>query len=228
MLLPSLDLPDVAGTLVPEDRTTRGVPGTLGTEPLGSRVMVGGPVALTLDPATVEDPAVAAALEAAAVHHYTAVRLAATFEPAPGETFVQAWVQVILKGQAGAEPPLAWSMTPDRVSTPRSVTTGVKVTADLKLVSIGASRESEVAGELVSVAAINLLRADPAWEFSRTETSEIRWCHDLALLVRSPAGAQVVADLAVVVSVRRRHLKVFPYRVLLDGRSVSSQFVVRE
>lgn len=228
MLLPSPDLPDVAGTLVPLDRTTRGVPGTLGSEPLGSRVLVGGPVALTLDPATVEDPAVAAALEGAALHHYTTVRLTATFEPAPGETFVQAWVQVKLKGQTGAEPPLAWSMTPDKVSTPRTATAGLQVTANLQLVSIGASRESEVAGERVSVAAINLLRADPAWEFSRTETSEIRWCHDLALMVRSPADTRVVGDLAVVVSVRRRHLKVFPYRVQLDGRSEADEFVVRE
>lgn len=235
MLWPTADLNWSETVLTPQARVTKGAPDAAPDGPLETRILLGGPVCRPLNDRAVADTDVAATLIAEQdVNEYTLIDLGATFNPAAGEVVQRAWVGMELStpgggdtnGDANSNPPIAWSMTPQRRSTPVSSSAQIEIKADLKVVSVGATSTHGGTREEISLLALNLLRSDPMWEFTRTRNTEIAGSERLVMMVRSPAGHPVHGRLNVIALIGRRRLKAIPYNVLLsDGEAPT--FTVR-
>ncbi|GIG88088.1 hypothetical protein [Plantactinospora endophytica] len=219
MLLPEAGLDWTETVLAPESRATKGVPEATPDEPLATRILLGGPVCRPLHADAVDDPGVAATLTTERdASDYTMVDLGVTFNPADGERIQNAWVQVMLSVPAGIEPAIAWSMTPERLASPDLLTTEIEVRTDLKILSLGAKTSRAVTRQDTFLQALNPLRADPTWEFSRTSSAEIVGALRMALMVRSAVGSPVRGALRMVAVIRRKRFKAIPYTVLAaDG-----------
>ena len=96
----------------------------------------------------------------------------------------------------------------------------------LQIVSVGINASRSAEGQEVWLEALNVRRADPVWEFTRTSTTPVYGAHLLTLMVRAPAGVAVRGRLSVLASIQRRHLKVFPYRVLLGDAADGEEFAI--
>jgi len=210
MLVPTVPLEYREAELVLDSRAVKGIPDAVPAGDLGTRIGLGIPVSRSLLEAAAElaasDPG----------HAYTQVSLGVTFSPAEGESIREAWVMVRLATDPGAEGgAIAWSMTPNQLATPLNRSGGIELSADLKFVSVGINRERSTEGQEVWLQALNIRRSDPAWEFRHTTTTRVAGQQTMELMVRSPVGVPVRGRLEAMAKVRRRHLKVFPYRVLL-------------
>jgi hypothetical protein len=225
----TLTLPELTwidGNLIPETRVMKGVPTQAIEEELGSRIRLGGPVSRPMERSGLEDERILSALQnESATAAYTLTDLAVSFDAAEGEVIEQVWVLLNLAGtdQPG---PIAWSMLPERLSSPSETVGTVEVKADLKVFSVGTSASKQISGETVFLEAQNILRSDPTWEFYRSSQHEIRGSHRLLLVSRSAVGSEVTGTLSIIATVRRRVWGVFPYQVRL-GDKTSTTFVVR-
>lgn len=226
-----IDLPDLEWSetsLVPEERITKGVPNRALDGDLESRILLGGPICRPLEqilPAG--DPALVAATAEQDSVAYTMTDLAVTFEGAEEERIEKVWVQIKLTATQASQPPIVWSMTPDKVSSPVEMFGSADIKADLKVFTAGVSTSRKTIGEATFLEALNLLRPDPVWEFSRSAAHEIKGAHRLVLVVRSPARIAVEGRLSITASIRRKHWNIIPYRVLLAGGVDTSMFPIR-
>lgn len=228
MLIPPVDLEWRDTELVLDERVVKGAPDVPPDGGLGTRIRLGIPVCRSmLDVATdlaAADPGFT----------YTLVELGATFSPAHGERILQAWLMATLSvpGAEGgpaaqvSSPAIAWSMTPDRLSTPLSQSLGVEVSADFQIFSVGLNRNRSTEGSEIWLEALNIRCHDPVWEFTQTSTTRVYGGHTLNLMVRSPAGTPVQGRLSLLATVQRRRLKVLPYRILLGDSDDAGAFEV--
>ena len=122
--------------------------------------------------------------------------------------------------ESGAQP-IAWSMLPDRETSESQASTKVQLGADAKLLKLTLERSMTTKRADLFVEALNELRSDPGWEFTRTNSVEISGTHRLVLVVMSDAGAGVIGDVAASATVRDRFLRLIPYRARpVDGSAV--------
>ena len=212
--------------LILDERTVKGVPDAIPAGNLGTRILLGDPVCRSMVDVARElaeqDPG----------HTYTLVELGATFSPSEGEQVQQAWLMANLSAVETSTAnhsniqPIAWSMTPDRLSTPLSQSLGVEVQADFQIFSVGMNRSRSADGQEIWLEALNIRRSDPVWEFTRTSTTRVYGSHTLNLMVRSAMGQKVQGQLSLLAKIRRKHLNVLPYRVLLGDSPDDAKFVL--
>jgi len=230
----NIQLPDVPWrdtVLEFEPRVTRG--NHIGQPPpgerLAGRMRIGGPVCIPITLEWVGDDQELRRMLMAEAHdyNYSLVHLASTFQPQEDETFDKAWVQIQLECVDGGDipMPIAWSMTPAKISQPVTFSTGVSVGASLKFVHIDGSFERNLERDAIFLEALNELRYDPVWEFSRTAKSDLRGSQRLVMVVRAPKAATVRGHLHLKATIiKHRFLKAFSYRVLFPDDTENPTF----
>ncbi|MGH3937573.1 MAG: hypothetical protein ACRDTG_02910 [Pseudonocardiaceae bacterium] len=119
----------------------------------------------------------------------------------------KAEVRLTLTSVGGAVAPIAWSMTPMRITHSSELTTTVQLGPQLALFGVEASLGSVERGRTeqrqeVYLEGLNALRSDPAWELRRTSTMELRGSHRLAMVVRTERGATTTIGGCVHAAVR--------------------------
>lgn len=146
-----------------------------GRRALPDAVALGIPQAVPLDSDSVpDDPDLVRFLRARADRSFAVVTLGVTFH-ANGDAVTRATVEVSLATDPAGNPPVvAWSLAPQRVTEPVSVTRKVTVSADAKIVRLGVELTRQDAVQSVFLEAFNELRDDPYWEFTATPTSAVR------------------------------------------------------
>lgn len=226
-----INLPDLRWSetsLVPEERVTKGVPNRAPDGDLESRILLGGPICRPLEKAlAADDPALVALTAEQENAAYTMTDLAVTFDGSEDERIEKVWVQIKLTATQSPQPPIVWSMTPEKVSSPVEMFGSVEIKANLKVFTTGATASRKTTGEATFLEALNLLRPDPVWEFSRSPAHAIKGAHRLVLVVRSPARTAVEGRLSITASIRRKYWNIIPYRVLLAGGVDTLTFPIR-
>jgi hypothetical protein len=172
---------------------------------LAGRVALGGPCAVPVTAEYVaEDPALRAFVEQeSATSLYHVVHLSVSFAPRPtAPRLGRVSVELRLASTSTAVEPVAWSMTPLRVSSTVHVQDSVRLGPQLKLehaqVSLGeiGRSVSRDRGE-VFLQALRELRSDPAWEFTRTRAISLSGSHRLVLVVRASRDGETSISGAV-------------------------------
>ncbi|MFD5555672.1 hypothetical protein ACFWIA_17745 [Streptomyces sp. NPDC127068] len=190
--------------------------------PLAGRVRLGGPHALRLTPDELAaDPALARyAEDRAALYDHYLVRLSLTFAPEPRSPRLEfAHVGLSLSSTAFAPQPVAHSMDPVRLTDAVQVQRVRRIGPQLSL--LGADASLGEVGRTVTftrnrplVQALDLGGSAPAWEFRRTEATELTGSYPLSLVVRSGAGAVTELGCTVTAGVKapllRRYHRVLP------------------
>ncbi len=148
------------------------------------------------------------------------VHLACTFKPSSGEQLLKAWLTVQLAREDGSpgSPPIAWSMKPGRLAQPVSVSRTVEIGVSLKLADIVEGPEAGVKQEKIwtesqiFLEALNELQSDPVWEFTRTDTAEIRGGYQFVLVVRCPRETACLGSMRLLATVERKRFLLISYR----------------
>jgi hypothetical protein len=209
--------------LEPVQRATKGDDATH-ADPLPGRIALGRPVALRLAAEGIEDKELRSFVEGYRDRsNFTLVHLACSFRAEPGTSFTRASVQVRLSRSDDSEAPepIAWSMLPDRQTSDCEASTKVQLGANAKLLSATLERTVTVKRADLFIEALNELRSDPGWEFTRTASVEISGAHRLALVVMSDSASGFEGDVEASATVRDRFLRLIPYRARpVDGEMV--------
>jgi hypothetical protein len=185
---------------------------------LPARVSLGGPFAVPVTAGMVKDDddlRVFAAAEAG-VHAYHLVHLAATFTSAPGDPpFASAEIELLLSasgtGPDAADPPVAWSMQPQRVTDDQTAETTWKFGPELTLEGVGVKLGSVEHTRTrtvprVAVEALRLLQPDPGWRVSATTARPVAGTYRFVLVVRARHAAAVHLFVTMRTTVRQRSL----------------------
>lgn len=199
-------------------RGVTGVPGSL-TE----RVSLGRPLCHALDVAAV-DAESRPFLEERKGSAFWLLGLTCSFLAVDDEPIEKAWLQVTLETVTpeGAEEPTAWSMEPQRLTSPVQVARSAKLDLSLKLASElvpidvgpGAGREKTetFTKDLPFVEAHREGTAKPSWIFNRTKAADVRGVHRLRAVVEVPTGSVGRASVGVGATLKLKKLGVIPYR----------------
>lgn len=192
---------------------------------LTARLRIGGPLVVPISESDVAgDPDLLALMRyETASHRFHAVHVACTFTPQGDERFIRAWVGFELTSDEG-EAPIAWSMTPDKLTHPLKLTGSVELGADVKFVGMKSTGTQEREIDEAYLVAINLLRADPTWEFSATPSQPLDVSQRLSLIVQRRANLTGRGKLRLRALVQRRHFKAFPYDVSLTAPDTPLSF----
>ncbi len=186
----------------------------------GAQLSVGEPVAIALSPEWAASSADLAGFIAAeaATHRYWLVHLACTLVPAPDCRIERISLTCYLgleKGSPG-QPPIAMSMTPERVMDVRSLKNewSVKLGAGLKLLTpeVGYDHVTEREKGASAVVAYNLLGSQPFWAMQENDQLPLEGSFRFALVARAERTAQANLRLAITGSARARRLGLFPFR----------------
>ncbi|MGX2995875.1 hypothetical protein JNUCC64_16580 [Streptomyces sp. JNUCC 64] len=207
--------------LTPADLLRDDAPDGAPDAPLAGRVRLGGPHALRLTPDELAaDPDLAryAADQAALYDHYL-VRLSLTFATEPRRPRLEfAHVALTLSSTAWAPPPVAHSMDPLRITDPVQVQRVRRIGPQLSL--LGADASLGEVGRTVAftsnqplVQALDPGGSTPAWEFRRTEATELTGSHPLSLVVRCGAGAATELSCTVTAGVKAPLLRRYHRRL---------------
>ena len=234
----TMELPDVPERQAllepgPEELTVRGGSEQL-AGPLRMRLAVMGPVHRRIAASDVaHDPELAGFIKSQGGDYtFHALRLSCSFRPADDEPFTGCWVGIGLSRADGAdgEPPIAWSMEPDRLSQPAHVSKTFTFKAELKLplagISGSAARGSSSHAALAFVQAYGELGSEPSWEFRRIPGGDLNGMHQLKLVVRAPSGVPVQGTTSIEANIERRRFGVVKYRVTVPGDPAATAFLL--
>jgi len=143
------------------------------------------------------------------------LHLTCTLRPAEEEPFTEALIEMDLAEEDGTDPPIAWSMQPDRMTDSVEVSRTVSLGPTLKLCGVGVDLKGEqsrkVTKQQVSVEAMYELESTPSWGLYRTSSSELRGLYRFHLVVRASKGSVVSGTTLVEAKIRRRRWGVIPY-----------------
>jgi hypothetical protein len=143
-------------------------------------------------------PEAAAKIDAdARAFTYFQVRFSCSFRR-NGQPIRSARLQVSLSGAAnGSQPPVAWSMQPQKLMSPRGRIKSITFSPEIKLPAVGVSFgqvEIAPAAEVGFVVATGELQAQAVWDFRATATTQLEGSQDLVLIVRCGADDSVHGD----------------------------------
>ncbi|MGI5375201.1 hypothetical protein ACQEV2_13315 [Streptomyces sp. CA-251387] len=208
------ELTEVATVLQPDDRVTRGGERP---DPVRGAVSLGLPVVQPITEDLAGDDAALRTLLGDREWSFHLVHLGATFTPSEDARFGQAWLTVQLRRDDGAEaePPIVWSLTPQRaaqpVERPLSFTLGARLLFEASIEVSTTGRRTEV-----FVEGYGLQEPTCTWEFTPTSTDEVRGSQRLALVARTPRETAVTGAVDLRATLTRRRLGFFPFRTTLD------------
>jgi hypothetical protein len=186
------------------------------------RVTLGEPIVIHLSKKLLQKDADAAAhLEQSPDRMFHLVRLACTFRPAADERFKEAWLRVLCEP---AESTIAWSMLPHRDADLDESSHKVSLSADLKLLGVGAEPAVEASRTRKRIRpfidALNLQQSDPQWQFKPTPARELEGSFPLALVLRSLKSKPCSGAISLRCVVERRRF-LFTYVSATVGRSLA-------
>jgi hypothetical protein len=178
---------------------------------LDGRIRLGEPISVPVSTEFTKDDAALRTFveQEAARYAYHLVHLAITAVSESGQAqFESLSVALRLSATQPAPAPVAWSMTPLRVTDVAQLTTTFHLGPQLKLFNVEAELgavDHEVArpSTQIYLEALNELRNDPTWALRRTRDMKIRGTHRLALVVRAPVGVESRIDGSVHATVVR-------------------------
>ncbi len=160
--------------------------------PLAGRITLGGPYAVPVTPDYVaDDPDLRTFVKTEAAHRvYHVVHMSVSFaaEPARPRLYRTA-IELRLSG-ATTPAPVAWSMSPLRVTDSVQVERSFRLGPELKLhdadMSVGeVEQKASWQRTEVFLQAQRVLQSDPAWEFTRTKTMSLYGSYRLIMVVRA-------------------------------------------
>jgi hypothetical protein len=170
----------------------RGDGGDGGVLPLAGRITLGGPFAVPVTPDYVaDDPDLRAFVEReAASRVYHVVHMSVSFESEPARPRLDRTVIELSLSCATTPAPVAWSMTPLRVTDSIQVERSFRLGPELKLqdveLSVGEAEQKQTWQRTeVFLQAQRILRSDPGWEFTRTKTMSLSGSYRLIMVVRA-------------------------------------------
>ena len=206
-------------SLVPVDTAKKGL---ISGPPPESKPEIGGPViiALTADRDDLKDDPdlIAYMKQEAGKFRFLIVTLACTLTPADGETFEEVWVKINLQRQDGAdEPPIAWSMKPEKLSSDSEITKTAKLSSTLKLLDAEADLEVKNTYQRVYLEPRHELQSNPTWYLKTIEGVEIAGAYRFRMVVRAPLAACTGA-INVSTNIGRNKWGVIPYSVEPPGQ----------
>jgi hypothetical protein len=209
-----IDIPDlVLAPVELQPREVRG--GDDAVEPAG-QVLLGGPFWAPL-PADylADDPDSQAFLDDPSMRWLVGVMAFSLQQDAGGERFERAWLTLTLAGVDGAEPPVAWSMKPDRIASDVKRSTSLSLGPKLTIADVGieasVQRGVERVMQDVSVLATGEKTPSPRWTLSRTPSAPLTGSTRLAVVVRAPRDVAVTTAIDVgYVTARRQAVFFWP------------------
>lgn len=197
---------------------------------LAGRIKLGGPVCVPVTDSYVDKDADLRAFLAQEALRFTyhLVHLSLSCAPEPQKPRLE-WVEVqlMLTSSDHAEPAIAWSMTPLRITDPAEVTSSWQLGPQLKLLGVEAtlgkldrSRTNHQAE--VYLEGRNELRYDPVWELRRTRTMALRGSHRMIMVVRAARGSTTtisgtVSGATVSGSILRREHTALPESITVSA-----------
>jgi hypothetical protein len=108
-------------------------------------------------------------------------------------------------------------MMPLRLAQPVQVARTVKLGADAKLVQAELTSGVTVSADTVYLQALHLQESNPTWEFSRTDTSDIRGAAQLALVVRAARHTRPIGTVELMATVRTTRFGLLAYQAPAPG-----------
>ncbi|NKZ01648.1 hypothetical protein [Nocardiopsis alborubida] len=193
------------------------------------RVFLGGPISVPVTPDYVaEAPDLRAFVEREAEHSaYHLVHLSVSFRSAPGlPRLYTSSVELRLSSPSKVRAPVAWSMSPLRVSdvsqTERTFSLGPELKfQDVEMTVGGYEASTSRTRAVPFLLGVRELREDPGWEFTRTRTMSLDGSHRLVLVVRSdrtaPTGVTVTVRASTRGNLLRRYKSALPKPLTLTA-----------
>lgn len=179
---------------------------------LDGRVQLGGPFAVPVTPEYVAESAdLRTFVEQEAVHHrYYLVHISVTFDAAPDDPPLgTAAMDLALLSPGKSGRPIAWSMSPFRITDPTEITSSITLGPQLKLGGIGLAGIGKTITQShdendIFLQAFRELRADPGWRLRRTAAMTLYGSFRFNMIVRSEIEAATELELTITASVPRR------------------------
>jgi hypothetical protein len=197
--LPDLPLRQLSLASEQEARGT----GAPGAPPLQGRILLGGPLCVPVTAASVahDDELSAFVQGEAGIAAFYLMHLSITCAGQPDSPDLHTvGVNLTLVADPGAAfQPVAWSMTPKKLTETVQNTTSAQLGPQLAFV--GHSQTTSQSSTCLE--ALRELRSDPGWEIRRTANVRIGGGYRLAMVVRAPHGTQSRAEVSVRATVRR-------------------------
>src|SRR6266487_835973 len=106
------------------------------------------------------------------------------------------------RGSPHIPAPIAWSLSPTKVTTSTSKVDRVGLTARLGIVSYQAGQTSQTSAEEPFLVAVGERESDPEWRFTGTRRRPLVGVQALSTIVQAPVYVRVCADLLVAATVR--------------------------
>jgi len=172
---------------------------------LEGRVKLGGPLAVPVTPEYVAESADLRTFveQEAARYRYHLVHISVTFEAAPDDPpLATAAMDLALLSPRSSRPPIAWSMSPLRITDPTEITSSITLGPQLKLAGI--DRTITRVRNDIFLQAFRELRADPGWQLRRTPAMALFGCFRFNMVVRSEIEAVTELATTITASVPRR------------------------
>jgi hypothetical protein len=179
--------------------------GRTSEERIAGLISLGRPIAMPVRPEIVKDKQLRAFLTGEKrSSRFAFVHIVISFHPS-SQLLESVVVSLSLSHREGPQvpAPIAWSLSPVKVTTPGTVVDKVGLTAKLGVASYEASQTSEASKEDAFLVAVGERESDPEWRFTGTRKRPLVGVHGLSTVVQAPAGVQVFADLLVAATIRR-------------------------
>lgn len=220
-----IELPDLEWqgvVLRPEQRQTKDVRIKDGrSDDITGYSSLGQPVSMKLTPERVSDDQALVGFmeERAGVSDFYLIHLGCTFNPPADDPVVWASLQVFLSRVDGVpEPlPIAWSMTPQRLTAPVESQATARLGAHLKFVEAEIQRTTTLTDNQIYVEALFELEPRPGWQFSRTKSAELHGVQRMSLVAMVPAAVEVRYSLELKASIERKRWGLIGYQADLAG-----------
>lgn len=206
---------DISDPILPEQGLTLDVVNSIrgehepgSTPQLTGRIFVGGPLAV---PVTLEfvadDPGLRAFVEREAHSTFHIVHMSVSFATDSTAPMLGTATLELRLTSAVPPEPVAWSMTPLRLTDTSHVERRLRLGPQLKLIDVEFEQTTAREREEVFLQAQRELRSDPAWEFRRTKTSPLYGSHRLVMVVRAARGQSTNITAVVRATVRKNLLR---------------------
>jgi hypothetical protein len=142
---------------------------------------------------------------------YDYVRLRCSFFPTNGEKFERAWLEVDIVSSLPdvSDPPIAWSIAPNREYEEVEVTSSAKIGAKFKFLTSEVSKGSEKKIKLYSIRGYREGGPQPLWEMKSTDRVELNGSLAFHLVVRSASNVETKCSVKLSTMIGARKFWVF-------------------
>lgn len=193
--------------------------GTTDTPILRDRLSIGEPIIFEISPDMVTEDELREYLRSErASSKYSLLDLVVNVRPGDGEVFSDLGVGVRLSGSDPSRPePIAWSLSPMRLSTFVPVRRTVGLTVKAGLVEPKIEHQSEQTYQEDLVVAFGKRESNFEWHFKGDRQRPLVGAYQMQAVIKSPAGCDFQMQIVVAATVQRSRLnfRAHRYRAVL-------------